>query len=224
MAQINSYPLGTPKSIDLLIGTEMPNPEGPVMNPASKSYTVGSVVALATAAIPASNSYGLYAQTKLGNPITFADGETSLIGVGVGTLTVPADSFKVGDSFIIKMCGPVSCGNNMGLAIKVRSNGIIILETPVFELATCTDRTYDLILDFTVASTGGAGTAQLFANGSFTYNKNSSVAFEGVNFRQISGTTFDTTIDNELTITAEWLEDSLTNQIASQNFTLTKIY
>ena len=71
MAQINSYPLGTPKSIDLLIGTEMPDPEGPVTNPASKSYTVGSIVALANAAIPASNSYGLYAQTKLGNPITF---------------------------------------------------------------------------------------------------------------------------------------------------------
>jgi hypothetical protein len=49
MAQINSYPLGTPKSIDLLIGTEMPDPEGPVMNPASKSYTIGSIVALATA-------------------------------------------------------------------------------------------------------------------------------------------------------------------------------
>lgn len=45
MAQINSYPLGTPKSIDLLIGTEMPDPEGPVMNPASKSYTVGSLTA-----------------------------------------------------------------------------------------------------------------------------------------------------------------------------------
>jgi len=49
MAQINSYPLGTPKSIDLLIGTEMPDTEGPVMNPASKSYTIGSIVALATA-------------------------------------------------------------------------------------------------------------------------------------------------------------------------------
>jgi hypothetical protein len=224
MAQINSYPLGTPKSIDLLIGTEMPDPEGPVMNPASKSYTIGSIVSLAGELIPASNSYGLYAQTELGNPITFADGETSLVGVGVGTLLVPANSFKVGDSFVVKMCGPVSCGNNIGLDIRIRSNGIIILETPVFELATCTDRTYDLILDFTVASIGGAGTAQLFANGSFTYNKNSSSAFEGVNFRQISETTFDTTIANELDITAEWLEDSPTNQIASQNFTLIKIY
>lgn len=48
MAQISSYPLGTPKTIDTLIGTEMPDPEGPVTNPVSKSYTVGSIVALAT--------------------------------------------------------------------------------------------------------------------------------------------------------------------------------
>ena len=224
MAQISSYPLGTPKTIDLLIGTEMPDPEGPVTNPVSKSYTIGSIVALANVAIPASNSYGLYAQTKLGNPITFADGETSIIGVGVGTLTVPANSFKAGDSFVIKMCGPVTCPNNMGLDIRVRSNGVIILETPVFELAACSDRTYDLILDFTIAATGGIGVAKLFANGSFTYNRNSSNAFEGVNFRQISETVFDTTVENELDITAEWLEDSPTLQIASQNFTLTKVY
>jgi len=48
MAQGSSYPLGTPKTIDTLIGTEMPDPEGPVTNPVSKSYTVGSIVALAT--------------------------------------------------------------------------------------------------------------------------------------------------------------------------------
>jgi len=212
MTKISEYPeISTATVDDLLIGTSS-------TDESTKNFKISQINSLRD------TSQGLYAQTNLGNPITFADGETSLIGVGVGTLTVPADSFKVGDSFVIKMCGPVTCPNNMGLNIKVRSNGVIILETPVFELAACSNRTYDLILDFIIAAIGVIGVAKLFANGSFTYNKNSSNAFEGVNFRQISETVFDTTVENELDITAEWLEDSPTLQIVSQNFTLTKVF
>ena len=73
-------------------------------------------------------SNGLYAQTALSTPIVYASGETSLIGTGVGTLSVPANAFKVGDSFVAKMCGRLTCANNEILHIRVRSNGVLIID------------------------------------------------------------------------------------------------
>jgi hypothetical protein len=81
-----------------------------------------------------------------------------------------------------------------------------------------------LVLDFTVTKLGAVGVGELFANGVFTYNRNSSNAIEGVNFGLIDGTLFSTTISNTLNITAEWVTSNEANTIRSQNFTLTKVY
>jgi hypothetical protein len=169
-------------------------------------------------------SKGLYAQTALGNNIISSSGEASLIGTGVGSLMVPANAFKVGDSFTAKMCGQLSCGNNQILHIRVRSNGVIIIDALQHTLATTTSKFFDLILDFTITKIGAAGIGELFANGVFTYNKNASNAIEGVNFGLIDSTLFSTTVSNTLNITAEWITSNVANTIRSQNFTLTKVY
>lgn len=169
-------------------------------------------------------SKGLFAQTALGNNVTSSSGEASLIGAGVGSLIVPANAFKVGDSFTAKMCGQLSCGNNQILHIRVRSNGVIIIDALQHTLSTTTSKYFDLVLDFTVTKLGAAGIGELFANGVFTYNKNSSNAIEGVNFGLIDSTLFSTTVSNTLSITAEWVTSNEANTIRSQNFTLTKVY
>jgi len=169
-------------------------------------------------------SRGLYAQTALGSNITSSSGEASLIGAGVGSLIVPANAFKVGDSFTAKMCGQLSCGNNQILHIRVRSNGVIIIDALQHTLSTTTSKYFDLVLDFTVTKLGAAGVGELFANGVFTYNRNSSNAIEGVNFGLIDSTLFSTTISNTLNITAQWVTSNEANTIRSQNFTLTKVY
>jgi hypothetical protein len=46
-----------------------------------------------------SPNYGLYAQTANSVPITNTIVETSLVNGGVGTLSVPANGFQVGDSY-----------------------------------------------------------------------------------------------------------------------------
>jgi len=169
-------------------------------------------------------SNGLYAQTALSTPVVYASGEASLIGAGVGTLSVPANAFKVGDSFVAKMCGNLTNANNEILHFRVRSNGVVIIDALQYTLATATNKYFDLILDFTVSKIGVAGVAELMANGVFTYNKNASNAIEGINFGKISNTVFDTTVTNSLTITAEWVTSNVANTIRSQNFTLTKVY
>lgn len=167
---------------------------------------------------------GLYAQTANSIAIVPASGEASLIGTGVGSLSVPANVFQIGDSFTAKMCGLLTCANNEVLHIRVRSNGIIIIDAAVYTLSISTNKFWDLTLDFTIRNIGGPGVAVLGANGVFAYNKNANSNIDGINFGQLNPVTFDTTVSNTLTITAEWITANAANTIQSQNFTLTKIY
>ena len=167
---------------------------------------------------------GLYAQTALGPIITNTIIETSLVGAGVGTLTVPANSFQVGDSFVAKMCGRLSCANNETIHIRVKSDGVTIADTGVFQMKISTNKYFELVLDFTVTKIGGPGVAELFANGQYSYNHNAAGEIAGNNFALISNTVFDTTVVNVLSITAEWGLAKTANKIQSQNFVLTKTY
>lgn len=169
-------------------------------------------------------SYGLYAQTALSIPITNTIVETSLIGAGVGTLSVPANGFKVGDSFLAKMCGYLSCANNETIHIRVRSDGNIIADAGVFILNISTNKYFELVIDFTITKIGGLGVAELFVNGQFSYNKNANSGLEGTNFAFIDSTAFDTTTANDLSITAQWGLANIANSIQSQNFVLQKVY
>ncbi len=174
--------------------------------------------------IPLSNNYGLYAQVEQCTPIIPASGERSLIGLGVGTLEVPVDGFKIGDSFVVKMCGRITCANAEIIHIHVRSNGDILLNALAYTMPKCTDKYWDLILDFTITKLGGQGTAELFANGTFTYNKDASTSIDGIHFGEIGNTTFDTTASNTLDITAQWITAHRSNVIQSQNFVLNKTF
>lgn len=167
---------------------------------------------------------GLYAQTALGTLITDTIVETSLIGAGVGTLTVPANGFSVGDSFTAKICGPLSCANNETIHIRIKSNGITIADAGVFSMKISTNKIFELVVDFTVTKIGAAGVAELFTNGQYSYNHNAAGEIAANNFALISNTTFDTTVPNVLSITAEWGAAKAANKIQSQNFVLTKIY
>jgi len=169
-------------------------------------------------------TYGLFAQTALGNIITPSSGEANLLGTGVGSLSVPANAFKVGDSFTAKICGYLSCANNEDIHIRVDSNGSLIADAGVFRLNIATNKYFELSLDFTVTKIGGLGVAELFTNGQFSYNKNANSNIEGNNFANIDSTMFDTTIVNNLSITAEWVTSNVANKIQSQNAVLTKVY
>ena len=169
-------------------------------------------------------SYGLYAQTAKSGIVTHATGEQSLIGTGVGVLTVPSNGFKVGDSFSLKVCGPISSGNNQGLRIRVKTNAVTLIDTGIINMPSTTDKTFELVLDFTVTKLGINGIGEIFANGLFSYNKDASNAIEGINIGLINNTTFNTEITNVLGVTAEWTGTNVLNAIQSQNITLTKIY
>ena len=175
--------------------------------------------------IPSSNSYGLFAQTADGVPVTATTVETSVIGTGVGTLTVPADGFSTGDSFQASLDGILSCVGTDTLHIHVKTlAGVIIADTGIIAMESATSKPWLMNLYFTIRNIGGTGVASISSGGLFSYIKNSGTNFEGYVLSTINNTTFDTTINNTLVITAQWNTNNAGNSILSRNFTLTKIH
>ena len=168
--------------------------------------------------------YGLYAQTSSSNSIANTTVESSLIGSGVGSLTIPANAFKVGDSFHAKLIGHISCNGAATIRLKIKAGTIILADTGVVDLDASTNKHWELNIYFTIRTLGGTGVASIASGGIFSYIKNSGVNFEGTNFSVINNTTFDTTTDSTLKVTAEWGSANVADSIYSEIFTLTKTY
>lgn len=167
---------------------------------------------------------GLFAQTANSTPITGTTVETTLLDGGVGSLTVPANFFKVGDSFVASLGGIISCVNNEDLQIRVKAGSVILGDTGLIRMGQCTNQHWDLQVRFTIRALGAAGVASIASFGQFTYSKDASSTYEGSDFSTINNTTFATTISNTLGITAQWSSNNAGNNIYSESFILTKIY
>jgi hypothetical protein len=173
--------------------------------------------------IPATN-YGLYSQTANSTPITGTNVESSLIGSGLGTLSVPANTFKVGDSFVAKLYGHISCVGTATIEIRVKSGSVLLADTGIIALDVTTNKHWSIEVIFTIRSLGIASVGSIVSAGLFNYIKNSGLNFEGANFVSLNNTTFDTTILNTLSITAQWNTNNAGNNIYSDIFVLNKIY
>ena len=169
-------------------------------------------------------NYGLYSQTSTSTPVTNTTTETSLLDGGVGSLIVPANGFQVGDSFNATLTGHISSLNNHTLRIKIKSNSIILADTSLITMPATTTKHWKLDVSFTIRAIGASGVASIAAGGSFIYTKNASNAFDGTNFSTETTTGFDTTINNTLTITAQWGTANVGDSIYSEIFTLNKTY
>jgi hypothetical protein len=168
---------------------------------------------------------GLFAETKNSLVITNTTTPGSLIGAGIGSLAVPANTFKAGDSFHLKMLGHLGAKNNAGLTISIDStSGASLASTGNMILAAATNKHWELNVYFTIREVGIPGVASIMSGGMFNYTQNAATSFNGTNFTEENNTTFDTTIDNELVITAVWDGTSLQNSIYSEIAILQKIY
>lgn len=169
-------------------------------------------------------NYGLFAQ--IGNsPEITSNIEGTLIDGGVGTLSVPPNGFKVGDSFRVDMGGTMSCKNNETLVIRIKSGLVNLSTSPILTLPAVNNQTWLLTTNFTVRAIGSANTASIVALSNLHVLKQASGTQEGFGWNTVNFTTFDTTILNVLNITAQWGSNTpLQNSIYSTLFNLNKIY
>jgi hypothetical protein len=209
------------------LDTDNTDPQNPIVNIAVDGTTI---VGFGTTASPLkvnyipNTNYGLFSQTQSSTPITATTIEKSLIGTGVGTLSVPANTFSVGDSFTAKLFGHLTCVGTATIQIRVKSNSVLLGDTGVIALDVTTNKHWNIEVNFTICSLGIASVGSIVSAGLFSYIKNSGLNFEGANFVFLNNTTFDTTILNTLDITAQWNTNNATNSIYSNIFVLNKIY
>jgi hypothetical protein len=174
---------------------------------------------------PPGPSDGLFAQTANSTIITNTTVESSLINGGVGTLTVPANGFSVGDSYRAIFGGVMNANNNQTVRIRVRAGSILLLDSGLQNLGSSViNDVWSLNIDFTIRQIGAAGVASIVSLGSFHYTKTNNASVQGFAFNVVNNTTFDTTISNTLDVTAEWGAASTANNIYSDIFVLNKIY
>jgi hypothetical protein len=171
-------------------------------------------------------NYGLFAQTVDSIPVTNTIVESSLINTtGLGSLTVPANTFQVGDCFNAALTGHLSCLGSATLRVRVKTiGGIILADTGTMALSAATNRHWNLDINFTIRTLGAVTVASIASGGLFGYTRNGGLNFEGINFSIINNTTFDTTIPNTLDVTAEWNAANVGDSIYSEIFTLNKTY
>jgi len=168
---------------------------------------------------------GLFAQTANSTPITGTTVESSLINGGVGSLSIPANGFAVGDSFNAALSGVMNAANNQTIRIRVKAGSIILLDSGVQSLTnSIINDIWTLNIDFTIRQIGAAGVASISSFGMFSYSKTSNGSHQGFAMNTINSTTFDTTISNTLAVTVQWGSNNAGNSIYTDVFVLNKTY
>ena len=188
------------------------------------AISVADLITQLSIIVPPTVNVGLYSQTVSSTPITNTILESDLISTGVGSLSIPANSFKVGDSFNSKLIGHLYCNSLATIRFRIKAGTTILADTGVITMSTSTNKHWEMDISFTVRTLGAAGVASIASGGVFSYIKNAGTNFEGIDFSIINNTTFDTTTNNTLRITAEWGAASTANSIYSEIFILNKTY
>jgi len=173
---------------------------------------------------PLPTVYGLFAQTGNSAAVSATTVETTVIDGGIGTLTVPANGFKVGDSFRADFGGLLSTKNNDTLRIQVKAGSVILADSGTQTMSTTINDVWQLSINFTVRKIGVAGVAEIVSLGVFHTVKQSNGTPAGFAFNTVNKTTFDTTVSNTLNVTAQFSSTSALNSIYSDIFVLNKIY
>jgi len=173
---------------------------------------------------PPGPSDGLYAQTANSTIISGTTVESSLINGGVGSLSVPANGFSVGDSFRAIIGGVLNAANNQTIRVRVKTGSVILLDSGDQPITNITNDIFSLNIDFTIRQIGGVGVASIVSLGSFHYTKTANASVQGFAFNTVNNTTFDTTVGNTLDITVQWGSNNAGNSIYSDICVLNKIY
>lgn len=153
-------------------------------------------------ATPATPSTSLYVGLS-NSAIYTGSGEQSLLPLtGQGSLSVPANRFKVGDSFSLVMAGEILLADkDDDFTLKVYQNSTVLgdITVQLEDINAAGISFWEVEVDFTVRAIGATGS--VYTNLDFTFNKNITKDFKGS--RNVTITTLDTTTISSLSVTGE---------------------
>ena len=135
----------------------------------------------------------------------------------VGSLTVTANGFTVGDSFHLVCAGDIHVGDKDDIiTITLNQDGTQLAQLSV-DMEDSTNTFFELEADFQVRTIGATGS--IVTNFDFTFNKQLLKDFKGSRHVQLS--TIDTTSASALTLTAQF-SGQLNSSIQTRLFYLRK--
>ena len=150
--------------------------------------------------------------------VTNTAAETTLLGAGNGTLTIPADSTEVGDRFSFEIQGIISSVANPTLRIQLKSGAVILADTGAQSMGNLADGHWIITGEVVTRSLGVTGDSII--SGSFITS-----AGDHFEFVNVVPVTLDTTINRDVDVTVTWgtaaAGNTITAQIASLMKTLT---
>jgi hypothetical protein len=187
------------------------------LNALSEAYTIDDMVDYF-------GTRGLFTQIEHGPVVENTTDELTIIGNGLGSLSVPANGFVRGNTFRVYVEGSLSSLNNSELTINIRDNGNVLATTGAMTLVETSGNYYYLDVNFVIRQVGEAGTAEIMTSGAFNYTKISNNRSEVIGFDQDNTTTFDTTTDSILDITAQWGAASASNSIDTHVLILQRVF
>lgn len=159
----------------------------------------------------------LFSQTST---VTVANSsvETTLVGTGIGSVTIPANYFSVGTTLKIRGYGFHTASGSPNITVKIKFGSSIILNTGAQSSGNSTNALVYIDAILTCRSTGASGTLQ--AQGYYQESGGGINNFPMVN---ITTTTFDTTVSQTVDITVQWGTASTGNSISLSNLAIEAI-
>jgi hypothetical protein len=167
---------------------------------------------------------GIYAGISDGTVINNTTEQSVLPATGVGSLTIPANGFAVGDCFHCVVAGDCSFDKDDTIQIKLKENGNILAQTPIFDLedAQAGGNAFEIEIDFTIRSLGATGS--IATNFDFTYNKDGTDSKDFRGTRAMDVQPIDTTVASTLDITVQFPTNVTPSSLQTKLFRLQKVY
>lgn len=150
----------------------------------------------------------LFSQTAA---VTIANtnAETSAIGAGAGSVTIPAGSLVAGSLLHIRVWGIHSAAVNPTLTVRLKLNGSTILTTGAISTNNSTNQVCDLDSWVSIETAGAAGTA--FAQGGWVeWNPGGNNSFS---LASTSTFAINTTVSQTIDVSFQWSAASASNSL-----------
>ena len=144
--------------------------------------------------------------------------ETSIIGTGSGTLTLPANFFTIGKTLKFTLYGMIATLVTPTLRIKVKLGATVIIDTTAATLATITGTNLFFTEWMLTCRTTGAG-GTVFGQG-LAFYFTGITGLSGIASPSTATSSIDTTTTQVFDISVTWGTASASNTITSTNFVL----
>jgi len=178
--------------------------------------------------IKSSTSPGIWSQTADGPLLANTTTETTIIGSGVGSLTIPADTWIKGQSYELRMWGEISAIVNDGMNFSINNGPTKIVDTggvTFFDIGVGGAMIpFEIIMSLTCREVGPPTTGKLQYSGQVNTRANSGGQFRSYGFNILNTANFDTTIDNVWNITGKWDNADPGNQVRILNANLKRTF